>query len=459
MLVDKVSDLVNKTRLIDRGGRILVGVSGGPDSMCLLHLLLKFEKSHGIRVFVAHLNHGFREEAAGEASFVQEICRDWKVPFYGARINVPLYKKRYGLSSQEAARLARYRFYEVAAAYFNVYKVALGHHRDDQVETVLLNILYGSGLDGLGGMKAARRWRNLYVIRPLLEVSRDEIELYCEKESVPYITDRSNLESLYRRNKIRRELLPYLEKEFNPRIKDSLSRLTNLLSADRDFMESVTIKYFKALARISKGRVYLETDAFKRLPLSLKRRIVRKSYRISVKSCQNLGTQHVERLINLGVSGKTGKEVPLPGGGMAYKTSRGLVVKKYLRSAITTVPLKVPGRTYVPGAGVTIKAKVEDPGELPWPPGEKVAYLDYHKLSFPLFVRSRQAGDRFVPLGLKKRKKLKDFFIDQKIPRRERDLCPLVVSGDNIAWVAGQRISNGYKITGDTRRVLVLEIE
>lgn len=462
MLEGKVEETVQKNKLFEAGERIVVGVSGGPDSMSLLHLLLEWRSSMGLELMVAHLNHGFREASVREATFVREICSKWGVPYYGGRIDVPFYQKRWGVSAQEAARWARFYFYRKAVHRFNATKVAVGHHRDDQVETVLLNFLHGAGLDGLTGMKAARQTRGIKIIRPLFGVTRGEIEDYCREKRIPYVQDESNFKSVYRRNRVRRELLPYLE-EYNPRIKEALFKLSSLLEADRNYLNKVTASYLKKLSRIERGKVNIIRGGLCRLPVALQRRLVRKAYYMAVKAGPGLDTFHVERLIELAGSGQTGKEVSLPGKGLAYVTSSELVLQLVSpgddKQGLSPVMLHVPGETRVPGLDLVVRTRLEVPANLSWPPGKNQAYVDYHRLSFPLYLRTRKPGDRFKPLGMDRSKKIKDFFIDTKIPRQERDRYPLVVAGNEVVWVVGQRLSNDYKVTKETSKVLVIEVE
>jgi len=460
MLENKVEETIQKYNLIPRDESVLVGVSGGADSMSLLHYLCNSISNAGSRLKVAHLDHGFREKSKEETDFVRRMCRKLEVPFYGARINVPYYREKWGLSAQEAARLARLYFYWKAASYFKVRIVATGHHRDDQVETVLLNFLHGSGLDGLTGMQVSRRFRNLTLIRPLIEVSKEEINSYCMEQGISYIQDESNFKNIYRRNKVRRELLPQLE-EYNPRIKEALYQLGRILEADRSYLEKQTRSYFARSARVETGRVVIKCSTFKEMPLSMQRRLIRMAYSLAVGVKYKPAFMHVEDMVNLACHGQTGKELDLPGGGLAYKTSRELIIQRFSScvDSPAPVPLNIPGSTYIPGFNLTLYTAIKEVHELSWPPAVNQAYVDYQRISLPLYVRAREPGDRFKPLGLNQAKKVKDLFIDLKVPRQERDSCPLITTSNNeIAWVAGYRVSEDFKVTGETQKVLVISM-
>jgi len=459
-LEGKVKELIKSRNLLSPGDRVVVGVSGGPDSMGLLYLLHQLSSELRLKLVVANLHHGFRKEADREVLLVRNTSRQWNLPYYGARVDVPVLQEKTGLSSQEAARWARYHFFLKAARYFKASKIAVAHHRDDQVETVLLHLLHGSGLDGLTGMRLYRTWKGTQIIRPLLEVSHREIEQYCSLMEVPYLVDTSNLKGVYRRNRVRRELLPFLKEEFNPNIKDALHRMSRLLSEERDYMEKVAISSLSSLAKLEKGKIFLDSGKFKDTPLPVQRRIIRKAYNMVIKPGANLDALHVDQLIQLGTGSKTGKELSLPGKGYAYKVSDGFYLERYREECdFAPVKLNIPGWTYLLPLGFKIKSWIQRKEKLPWPPRHNQVYLDYHKLDPPLYFRIREPGDRLKPLGFPHRKKLKDFFIDLKVPAPKRERSPLLISGKKIAWVVGYRISHDFRITRETTKVLVLQID
>ncbi len=462
--VEKVRETLIDNDLLQEGDRVLVGVSGGVDSLCLFHVLLMLKAEWSIEVFAGHLNHGFREDAREDLEFVRSVAKKWKIPFYGASINVPYYSKKMGLSSQQAARYFRFQFFLKGARYFRANKIALGHHRDDQVETVLLNILNGTGLEGLAGMKANRRWKGLTIIRPLLYYSKTQILNYCKSEEIEHKEDSSNLKTIYQRNKIRLELLPYL-RDYNYQIDNAILRLSVLAQEDEDYLRKEAEKYLKVcVVTRTKGKVVLNADNLKKLPLALQRRVIRKTWQKIFPEKTFLSFKHIETIIRFYQKGETNKEIILPyqvkvynrpGGRLVFITGEDPGKKK----SFAPVLLNVPGKTFIPGIEKKIEAEIKKPAELKWPPdNNKEAYLDLEKINLPLKIRSRWKGARFSPLGMENgTKKIKNYFIDNKIPHHKRDFHPLVLSGGEIAWVVGMEISHRFRITESTRCVLVLK--
>ncbi len=456
---EKFKRTVELNGLLHPRDRIVVGVSGGPDSMGLLSMLCFWREEWKLQLIVAHLNHGMREEAERDFALVRDLCSQWKLTFMGGRVQVESRQAAGSISKQEEARKVRYWFYERVANKFQASKVALAHHRDDQVETVMLNFLHGSGLDGLSGMQMKRSWKGKAIIRPLLNFSHREMVEYCHKQGVPYVLDETNVKNIYRRNLVRQELLPYLKQQFNPRIKESIHRMSGIIADDRDYLEKIAARYFNQITRFHRGQAIIDLEYFKELHIAVQRRLLRKAYRLTVHSGAHLDSFHVDRLVQLGTKGATGKQQSLPGKGYAYKTSKALCMAPLKKKTpFQEVSLKIPGITYLYPTNMAVEAKVRRKEELTWPPSAQQVYLDYDKLKEPLYFRTRLPGDRFIPLGMASSKKLKEFFIDQKVPMPERDFCPLLISSQEIAWVAGYRIAEPYKVEEDTRRVLVLKL-
>lgn len=463
-MLKKVKETIKRKDLLRSGDRVLVGVSGGPDSICLLHILSLLRDELNFSLFAAHLDHGLRPESGKEARFVRALAGKWSIPVYTSMANVSLYKKNRGLSSQEAARRLRYHFFWKAALFFKANKIALGQHRDDQVETVLINFLAGAGLDGLSGIKISRPLKNITIIRPLIKSSRREIEKYCKDHHLETLTDASNLKPVYRRNKVRLELIPYLEREYNPRIRESLYRMSEILSGELAYLHKKAVLYLRLLSKPRHKGLWVDSSALSKLHISLQRRVIKLAVQKAGKYSQGPGSHHIEAVIKLYQNeGKTGKQLSLPGLIDVYMDSDGLVIsgKDHNRFVGEPVTLNVPGLTLHPGSGMIIEAEKKNPGESAWPPDDKTeAYLDLSSLQLPLVLSTRWEGARFRPLGLKgKSKKLKDYFIDRKIPRRERKTYPLIVSGNEIVWVISQSIAYPFRVKDDTREVLVLKIK
>lgn len=461
-IIDKVRLTIQRYRMVGRGDKVVVGVSGGPDSVALLHALNYLRGELEISLHVAHLNHMLRgTDADADAEFVSGLAGYYGLPVTLERFDVSAYRKATRLSSQVAAREARYRFFQEVVVRTGAKRVALAHQADDQAETILMNFLRGTGLAGLKGILPVRD--DLY-IRPFLGVRRREIEAFCLAEGLSYRQDLSNLKLVYRRNKIRLHLLPLLEKEYNPGLVASLVRLGSIFRAEEEYLEAQANSVFQtALQETADSRVSLLLPALQDQPVALQRRVLRMGWQTLTGGRRNLSFRHVEAVLELVESGSAGAYVTLPGGMRAGRTYNS--IDFFLNDKILTVPpydypLAIPGDTYIPELNKTIQAVVltkdgaGDPKMLS--PGE--ALLNYDQATTPLFVRRRRPGDVFRPFGLGGEVKLKDFLIKQKVPRAERDRIPIVCTAENIIWVAGIRLAENWKVTEETARVLYLKL-
>ncbi len=429
--------------------------------MALLHMLKAISDSFGFHLVVAHLNHCLRPEADHEEAEVRKLAESWSFPFESGSVDIRHLKKARGISEEEAGRLARYDLFFAAARKHNAAKIALGHHLDDQAETVLLNILRGTGVDGLAGILPSYKRGGVTLVRPLLCLRRHEIEAYCRNHNLYPFTDSSNLETDYTRNKLRLELIPRLEKEYNPRIREALYGLAALAFEDRRFLHALARKKYLALAGVGRREIFFKRKELSTLPASLSSRILRMAHKRFAPS-RELDRFHIKQICDLAKSNKTTGQITLPGNVNLYLTQEHLILAGGLNNKVEAPfqkYLKVPGKTLLPG-GSLVEARVVNKEDLHWPPSKYQAYLDYERIpAGNLKIRTRWPGARFQPQGSPGWKKLKDFFIDQKIPRYRRDHLPLVTAGDEIVWVVGLRIAQPYRVTGDTRRVLVLSFK
>lgn len=460
-LIERVKLQINKFNMIKPGYRILVGVSGGPDSIALLHILSALQSGLQIKTYVAHVNHMLRgKESEEDACSVKEFAEKLSLPYFTENVDVRSYQKSSGLSLQEAAREVRYAFFERTARRMGADKVALGHHADDQAETLLLNLLRGTGLSGLKGIPYVRG----KYIRPLLEIRRHEIEDYCRRHVLPVRQDSSNLKPVYTRNRIRLQLLPLLERDYNPQIVSALGRLSNICREEDNYLEQRTMEVYRSLLEEEKNKeLVFNKEGLQSLPSFLCRRVLRLAWQQVTGETKELSYYHVEQLIKILQKKAGGNVIILPRGIRAVKTQLFLRLSK--NAETHPVPpykydLTVPGITYIPEVDTDLRAELMIAADAPSfeEISSKEALLDYDLIKEPLQVRRRQEGDVFSPIGLGGTLKLKKFFIDNKISRYERDRIPLVVSGKDILWVGGLRPGENWKVTDKTTRCLYLQI-
>ncbi|MDO9536070.1 MAG: tRNA lysidine(34) synthetase TilS [Bacillota bacterium] len=478
-----VKKVILKENLIENGDLVIVAVSGGADSLSLLHILerLKREKFLDFSLHAAHLNHGMRGDSAKQdAEFVRREARKMGIPCTIGEVDVEAFRKSKKLSPEDAARRLRYRFLEQLAKRIGASSIAAAHSLDDQAETLLINFLRGTGLDGLSGMKVKRRLGDgeLYLVRPLLKINKKEINAYCRENGLSPRFDETNLNSRFLRNKIRLELLPYLEREFNPDLRRGLFRLSSLLSHDKDFLENAASESLsRIITKEDTNCLELEGEKLLGEHEALQGRILRLAIcRVTGSVPREVGYNHIRAVLQLYRTGTPHGLLDLPGGLEVSKRYNKLVIllkELQQRGELTSFNLPVPGRENIPGRGQILQAELISPEQLSWPPDEhKEAYLDYEKVldllrdknhlqfnadSSKLLVRARREGDRFHPLGAPGKKKINKYFIDHKIPMKERDSIPLVAAGDEIIWVVGKQISHNCRVTEETKKVLVLK--
>lgn len=460
-LIDRVRRTIDRYSLLTRGDRVIVGVSAGVDSMVLLHLLNQLCQDFSLSLIIAHLNHGLRpEESKREAELVQEESLRLGLPLEYEVFNVREFQEAKGISLQDAARRVRFQFFHQLLKKHRGDKIALGHHADDQVETLLLRLLRGSGLKGLKGMLPIREGK---VIRPLIEAWKEEIEAFALENSIAYLLDSSNLEGDYLRNRIRHKLIPLIEKEYRHGFRRAVLRTSARLRDEDDFVEKEAEKAFEKIAHQEERELSFKFSDFQSLPKSIQWRVLQKALeRIGKGSDVEEGEWSDVNAIQ--------RELQKPLASFSLELSRDLFIEKRYdnislkRGKSKPIPpfeveLLTPGRTSIQEIGVEVLVE-----ERLWRTPESiglstnVAFLDYEHIHFPLRMRNFRPGDRFHPLGAKGTQKLKEFFIDHKIPRMDRPHIPLLISGEAIAWVVGHRIDERFKVTPKTIKVLRVEV-
>lgn len=456
-MIKEVESWCLRHGLLRQSSKILIACSGGPDSLALTDVLLRLRRKYKLELAAAHFNHMFRGSAADDdADFVEEFCAAHGLVCYQGKADVPKYIAQNRLSPEEGARLLRYAFLRRTAAEFGGAKIAVAHHRDDQAETVLLHLLRGAGSGGLGGMKA----KNNDVIRPFLNISRHDIEVYCRERGLTPRFDKTNEEIQYLRNRIRLNILPELERTVNPAVKTALCRSAELISAEHDFIHQTAVEHFDKLAVFTGQGLILPRQGFQALPVALQRELLMVAIEKKSGQLKGIGFLHIEKMIELTKSGTVGSHLELPGGLYFYchYDNMSLLAEKPKseeKNSMAACELKIGGRTGV--------SKFQVDTELLTKCGANDDFdsmvFDYDRLKPPLYLRYRQPGDVFQPLGMRGTKKLKDFFIDIKLPREQRDTIPLICDSEKIIWLVGIRQSEQARIGKHTRRFLRINIQ
>lgn len=315
MLLDKVKSAIKKYSMLEKRDRVLVGLSGGPDSVVLLNALFSLRGEYMLNIYVAHLDHKFRgEESAADSRFCKELAEKMKLEIICEEIDVPKIAKDKGISPEEAARFERYDFFKRVCEAKIIKKVAVGHNRDDQAETALMRVIRGSGMAGLGGMNPVKDMKAFKIIRPLIEISRREIEEYVKSNKLTYRHDSSNDKIVFTRNKVRRELMPYLEKNFNPNIKEVLFNMAENLRIENEFLEKFAKKKFKSVSNIKKDEISIDLKRFGKQPEAVRKRILRAALQELKGDLRRITYQHWKEIQELVEKRPVNSIVDLPGG-------------------------------------------------------------------------------------------------------------------------------------------------
>jgi tRNA(Ile)-lysidine synthase len=362
-MVRKILDIIKEYNLIEKGDTILVGLSGGPDSVCLLHILYRLKEELGIFLFAAHVNHMLRgEDADKDQEYVDLLCKKFNIGLFIKKCNIRELASQRGITIEEAGREVRYDFFEECSKKIAASKIAVAHNKNDQAETVLMNILRGTGTDGLRGMEHNRA----KIIRPLLDISREEIETYCKDNNLNPRIDISNNESVYTRNKVRLELIPFIDNSFNTKVVDSIYKMSLIVRDDYDFIDGYAEdRYKKSIVKIEENSISLSTDEVINNHPAIIKRIIRKAIASVRGHINGIHNRHIQDVFTLCLEGRTGAEIHLPGGLKALKSYN--IIRFFYPDNKDTVtffeaPVEVPGITQVKhnNKSIFLKANIID---------------------------------------------------------------------------------------------------
>lgn len=457
MLIETVRNSIAKHHLFSPGDRVVVAVSGGPDSVCLLDALRDLSAGLDLELHIAHMDHLFRgEESAEDARFVAGLAAKLNIPATIRRFDVPRYCGERGCSSQEGGRTVRYGFLQQVAHDTGANRIATGHTADDQAETFLMRLLRGAGVSGLSAIPPARD----NIVRPLLEVTREQVLEHLRARGLSFRTDPSNEQPVYQRNRVRMEALPVL-KTFNPRIIETLARTASLLRDEDEALDAHLRSILDQAAARTGDTVTLKRDPFDVLHMAFRRRLFRMAVDLTDADASALSFGQIDDAIAFMLTARTGRALSLPDQLVLSREYDHFVFTTHAAPPPFSRDLPVPGTAYVPEAGWEFHTEVAGSGR---PEPEETNYrwqarFDYDKIRPLLTVRSRRPGDRFHPSGMAgSSKKLQDFFVDEKVPRRKRDTIPLLCSEDDILWVVGLRTDERFLAGPETKKQLVVTV-
>lgn len=460
---EKIKETIKEYDMINAGSSVLVALSGGADSICLTHALFALAKEMKFKVFAAHLNHGIRgEEALRDENFAKEFCKRLEIPFFSKKVYAVEIAKSESISVEEAGRNARYEFFAEIKKEQNIDVVATAHNKNDAAETVLMRIIRGTGTDGLAGIKFVREDG---VIRPLLKVSREEIEAYCAENKLEFCTDSTNSDNDYTRNRIRNELLPYIRENFNPSVTESLLNLSESAARDSEFLNSYARRLYFRLGSPMPNRkpVVLHIESIKTVDAAIEARLILAAAKEAMGESFYLEKKHIRDILSLKEK-ETGASLTLPKG-LSVSVKYGWLeftnnsedktksVPKYYQSDYMAV-IEPPCGYKIEGRGGTVYVKRALMKEYKKSAGDIL--LDEDKLCGEVVLRNRRKGDKMAVFSDGRSKKIKSIFIDMKIPREARDDIPLICSGDEVLAIVGGRVSEKYKADKNSERVWVI---
>ena len=450
---------IKEKNIVKSGDKILVGLSGGPDSVCMLNLLCSIRDEEKIEVAAAHINHMLRgEEADKDEEYSKKLCESLGVRFFSKRIDINKYALETGKSSELAGREARYDFFDEIINKINFNKIATAHNANDQAETILMRIMRGTGLEGLGGIPVEREGK---YIRPILFMKREEVEQYCKENNLNPHIDATNLERIYSRNKVRLDILPYMKNNFNPNIVETINRMALLLQDDNEFIEGEVNKAYKDNCFERENSIVISKNLFN-IHSAIVTRVIRKALFIINKSNYDMEMKNIEDIIELSNLG-TNKRVDLPKDIYAENVYGDIIIRKkeYIKNKLSnelTLNKKDILHNEVIFDEYIINFDLVNNKDIKQENDELIKKFDYDKIN-NVTIRYRKDGDRITPLGMKGSKKLKDIFIDMKIPKEKRDEIPLIQFNDEISWIVGIKMSDKFKITKETKHILKVSVK
>jgi tRNA(Ile)-lysidine synthase len=455
MLLSKVKETIQKYALLAPGEKVLIAFSGGPDSTALKLALLELRQEWDLDLTLAHFNHRLRRSADEDERFVRQAAANHSLPLVVGSEDVRLFAAENRLNVEEAGRRLRYRFLRESARAGGKTKIATGHTLDDQAETFFMRLLRGSGLQGLSGIYPLV---DGLIIRPLLRVERKDVEDYLRAKKAPYVFDRSNADRRFLRNRIRHELVPFFQKEFDPSIVSRIGKITSILQEDEAVLNRIAKAEAGKAIQKRDGLLCLDWKSLSSLPLGMARRVAREYICLLRGDLRQISFDDIETLLGL----ETGKECQLKKDLLLRREKNWIFNKSQSRAEKPDFELLWPGESplVIPSLNMCLKGNrlISTPENVICD-DKKMALLDWNSLRFPLTVRTRRKGDRYFPFGAPGSQKLKEMMRAKNIPTHQRDRLPVVLSAGKIVWVTGLPVSDLFKVTPRTEDVFVITVE
>lgn len=458
-VIQQVQETVKEFHMVETGDTIITGVSGGADSVCLLTVLQELAEQMDLQLHVVHVNHLLRKEAQEEESYVRMLCGRHGIPCTVFHKDIEAYAGELKCSVEEAGRIYRYQCFEQVRVQAGAQKIAVAHHQNDRVETVLFHMLRGTGMRGLGSIPPVRG----VIIRPLLQVSRSEIEAYLRDKQIRYYTDASNASDAYARNVIRNQVLPLLE-SLNAQAVSHITAVSELAREYWNHVEHQAVELERECVMVQEGRWILKVEELCRQPRLIRQHLAFRVLSQAAGAAKDLEQGHIEGLLGL-LDKPVGKQVSLPCGLTGIRTYDGIEIRagaysiEAEKTRMTPLEVMVPGRTIIEGIG-SLDCKIVN--ECRNQEISKKLYtkmLDYGKINTVLCIRNPMHGDYFIMNRQGEHKKLSRFFIDNKIPKEQRESALVLAEGSRVCWIIGMRLSEDVKITEATEQVLQIRFQ
>lgn len=464
-MIKEVLEYVKKNGMLCDRDKVVLGVSGGADSVCLFFVMLELKSIYHLELYVVHVNHGIRgEEAREDAVYVENLCQQHRIPYFLVEEDILEKVRRERISEEEAGRNARYQAFERVCQEYGADKIAVAHNQNDSGETLLFNLFRGSGLRGLRGIPPVRD----RIIRPLLEVNRQKIEEFLEEREIPYQTDQTNETTDYTRNRIRLEMIPYIISHINSNAVEHMAKTGVMIEETLAYIEGNTQTSFSRLMK-QQGDVYFcSVEEFLKEDIVIQKQLIRMTIRKMAGRLKNITSNHIDAVLEL-LHNQVGKRIDLP---YSIVVQKGYHEIRFERNNLMENNkdekvilgfeyhnIDIPGKLYISQTNQKIEFQLFSyKKNLRIPQNGCTKWFDYDKIDSTVVIRTRKEGDFFWihPKGGKK--KLKSYYIDKKIPKEMRDSIPLLADGNHIMWIMGDRISEAYKIDKNTKNILMVKI-